>query len=73
MQTNETPGSAIRRMVAAGVVPITWLAVASEWQRDWARTDTLEALTRAITGHGGGSAIALAWEAQLLGSSTRRG
>ena len=64
---------AIRRMVAAGIVPITWLAVASEWQRDWARTDTLEGLTRALTAHGGGSAIALAWEQQLLGASPRRG
>ena len=28
---------AIRRMIMAGVVPITWMAVAGEWQRDWAR------------------------------------
>jgi nicotinamidase-related amidase len=69
----EAHDMAIRRMVAAGIVPITWLAVASEWQRDWARTDSLEGLTRALTAHGGGSAIALAWELQLLGASTRRG
>ena len=23
------------RMVAAGAVPITWMAVMAEWQRDW--------------------------------------
>jgi nicotinamidase-related amidase len=28
---------AVRRMVMAGVVPITWMAVAGELQRDWAR------------------------------------
>jgi nicotinamidase-related amidase len=62
---------AVRRMVAAGIVPITWLAVLSEWQRDWARTDTLEALT-VSSRHGGGSAFAFAWEMQLLGTTSRR-
>jgi nicotinamidase-related amidase len=69
----EAHDMAVRRMVAAGIVPITWLAVASEWQRDWARTDTLEAMTRTLSAHGGGSAIAYAWEQQLLGASARRG
>jgi nicotinamidase-related amidase len=68
----EAHDMAVRRMAAAGIVPITWLAVASEWQRDWARTDSLEALSAALAAHGGGSAIALAWEMQLLGASTRR-
>src|SRR5262245_35550539 len=27
----------VRRMVEAGAVPITWMAVGAEWQRDWAR------------------------------------
>jgi nicotinamidase-related amidase len=69
----EAHDMAIRRMAAAGAVPITWLAVASEWQRDWARTDTLEALTGAVTAHGGASAIAFAWEMQLLGAAARGG
>lgn len=68
----EAHDMAVRRMVAAGIVPITWLAVASEWQRDWARTDTLEALTAVVTAHGGGSAIAFAWEMQMLGTASRR-
>ncbi|HEY6641515.1 hydrolase [Povalibacter sp.] len=63
---------AVRRMVMAGVVPITWLAVASEWQRDWARTETLEGLNEAVTGHAGGSAIAFAWEQQLLRTAAAR-
>jgi nicotinamidase-related amidase len=33
----EAHDMAVRRVVAAGAVPITWLAVAAEWQRDWAR------------------------------------
>jgi nicotinamidase-related amidase len=30
---------AIQRMIAAGANMMTWLAVAAEWQRDWARTE----------------------------------
>jgi nicotinamidase-related amidase len=63
---------AVRRMVAAGIVPMTWLAVASEWQRDWARTESLEALTATVTAHGGGSSIAFAWEQQLLRAAVGR-
>jgi nicotinamidase-related amidase len=63
---------AVRRLVAAGVVPITWLAVVSEWQRDWARMDTLQGLTATLQGHGGGSAIAFAWEQQLLRTAAVR-
>jgi len=25
----------VRRMVQAGITPVTWIAVAAEWQRDW--------------------------------------
>jgi nicotinamidase-related amidase len=57
---------AVHRMILGGIVPITWLAVASEWQRDWARQDSLPALTELILQHGGATAAAIAWEAQLL-------
>ncbi len=57
---------AVHRMVLAGVTPITWLAVAAEWQRDWAREETAQALGSVTLEHGGGSGIALAWELQLL-------
>lgn len=57
---------AVRRMVQAGVTPITWLAVVSEWQRDWARETTAQALGSATLDHAGGSGVAFAWELQLL-------
>lgn len=57
---------AIQRMIAAGVNMMTWLALAAEWQRDWARTDQAAALTKVITQHAGGSGIAFLWEQQLL-------
>jgi len=64
---------AIRRMVMAGVVPITWLAVASELQRDWARQDSAKALGPILLDHGGGTGTAFAWELQLLGQKTGAG
>jgi nicotinamidase-related amidase len=62
----ESHDMAVRRMVAAGAVPITWVAVLSEWQRDWAREESAAALTDVIVEHAGGSGIAFAWETQLL-------
>ncbi len=67
----EAHDMAVRRMVQAGVTPITWLAVFGEWQRDWARTETLGALAEVLVHHGGASGIAFAWEAQLLGSKVK--
>jgi nicotinamidase-related amidase len=65
----ESHDMAVRRMVQAGAVPITWLALVGEWQRDWARTETLSGLAEVLTEHGGGSGVAFAWENQLLGAS----
>ncbi len=62
----EAHDMAIRRMVNAGVVPITWFALIGEWQRDWAREETAGAVGKVLMEHGGGSGVALAWEFQLL-------
>lgn len=57
---------AIQRMSAAGANMITWMALAAEWQRDWARMDTALALNEVIKQHAAGSGIAFLWEQQLL-------
>lgn len=57
---------AVRRMVAAGVTPINWVAVMSEWQRDWARIETANKLAGIMIEHTGGTGVAFAWEQQLL-------
>ena len=61
---------AIQRMVQAGAVPITWMAVLSEWQRDWAREVTVPALGEIMLAHGGSTGTSFAWELQLLGASS---
>jgi nicotinamidase-related amidase len=64
--TAEAHDMAVRRMVAAGAVPMTWLAVLGEWQRDWARETTAAGVAAVVAEHGGGSGVAFAWEMQLL-------
>lgn len=70
--TAEAHDMAVRRMVQAGAVPMTWMAVASEWQRDWAREKTAAGLSSVMLEHGGASGVALAWELQLLASSAQQ-
>jgi nicotinamidase-related amidase len=69
----EAHDMAVRRMVAAGAVPITWLAVLGEWQRDWAREKTAAGVAGVVLEHGGGSSVAFAWEQQLFTSAGRAG
>ena len=69
----EAHDMAVRRMVAAGAVPITWLAVLGEWQRDWAREKTAAGIAGVVVEHGGASGVALAWEQQLLATHAQSG
>ena len=71
--TVEAHDMAVGRMVAAGAVPITWLAVLGEWQRDWAREKTAAGIAGVVLEHGGASGVALAWELQLLAGAARAG
>jgi len=42
-ETRETHDLAVQRMVQAGVVPVSWLSLATELQMDWSRGDTAPA------------------------------
>ncbi|MEC9434017.1 MAG: hydrolase [Pseudomonadota bacterium] len=44
---------AMQRMVQAGVVPVTWQQVMLEWQRDWARRDSYDAVMDIVREHSG--------------------
>jgi nicotinamidase-related amidase len=58
----EAHDMAIRRMVAAGAQPITWLGMAGELQRDWARTERLGEVAQVLFEHAGASGAILGWE-----------
>jgi len=51
--TKEAHDMAMLRMVQAGVVPVTWQQVLLEWQRDWARKDTYDAVMAIVREHSG--------------------
>src|SRR5580693_7723212 len=69
----EAHDMAIRRLVAAGAQPITWLGLAGELQRDWARTERLGDVAQILFDHAGASGTVLAWEMQLLGAPQFKG
>src|SRR5712671_2099443 len=58
----EAHDMAIRRLVAAGAQPITWIGMAGELQRDWARTANAGEVTQIFLEHAGASGTVLAWE-----------
>jgi nicotinamidase-related amidase len=68
----EAHAMAVQRMIQAGIKPITWLAVLCEWQRDWARQETVGPLVAILTDHGGGSGVAIGWEWQLLAAGQKK-
>ena len=61
---------AIQRMVQAGVMPITWMVLSGELQRDWSRIETTQALGQVLIDHGGNSGTSLLWEWQLLSTAS---
>ena len=44
---------AMQRMIQAGAVPVTWQQVLLEWQRDWARKETYDAVMDIVKEHSG--------------------
>lgn len=67
--TSEAHDMAIRRLVAAGAQPITWVGFAGELQRDWARRDHVAEVAQLLIDHAGATGSVLVWETQLLGAA----
>lgn len=44
---------AMQRMIQAGIIPVTWQQVLLEWQRDWAKKDTYDAVLDIVKEHSG--------------------
>ncbi|MGU7782092.1 hydrolase [Burkholderia sp. PU8-34] len=51
--SKEAHDYAMQRMIQAGVVPVTWQQVLLEWQRDWARRETYDAVMDIVREHSG--------------------
>ncbi|MET0255349.1 MAG: hydrolase [Luteibacter sp.] len=70
--SKESHEVAIQRMIAAGANMMTLMALAGDWQRDWARTEHVQELTDIFISHLGGSGIAYLWEQQLLNTPVEK-
>ncbi|MFF4425531.1 hydrolase [Streptomyces sp. NPDC001549] len=57
---------ALQRMTAAGAVPVTWLQVLLELQRDWARTETYAATTDVVKEHGGAYGLGVVYAHSMI-------
>ncbi|MFI9307121.1 hydrolase [Streptomyces triculaminicus] len=57
---------AIQRMTAAGAVPVTWLQVLLELQRDWARTETYAATLEVVKEHGGAYGMGVVYAQAMI-------
>ncbi len=50
---------AVQRMIQAGAVPVTWLQVLLELQRDWARKETYDAVLQVCRQHAGAYGVGI--------------
>ncbi len=63
---------AMQRMIQAGVVPVTWQQVALEWQRDWARRDTYDAVIGMAQQHSGAYGMGIDYAYTMVHKAAQR-
>jgi nicotinamidase-related amidase len=51
--SREAHDIAVQRMMQAGAVPLTWIQLVLEWQRDWARKEHYDEVLSIMKEHGG--------------------
>src|ERR1700674_4748254 len=69
----EAHDMAIRRLVAAGAQPMTWMPLTGKLQRDWARTEHLAEVAQVFIDNGRASGSVFMWEMQMLGAPQLKG
>src|SRR5215475_11377932 len=70
--SKEAHDYAMQRMVQVGVVPMTWLQVMLEWQRDWARRETYDAVMAIVRDHGGAYGMGVDYAYTMVHKSKER-
>ncbi len=64
---------AIERLIQAGAVPMSWLQFLLELQRDWARTDTYDAVMKVVREDAGTYGLGVEYAKAMLGEHAREG
>ncbi|HEY0427160.1 MAG TPA: hydrolase [Pyrinomonadaceae bacterium] len=63
----------VQRLIQAGAVPMTWLQVLLEFQRDWARQDTYAPVLGVAMEHAGAYGIGIRYAKSVLGGHANEG
>jgi len=71
--SNTAHDMAIERLIQAGAVPMTWLQFLLELQRDWARTETYDAVTKVVREDAGTYGLGIEYAKAMLGEHAREG
>ena len=66
--SKEAHDAAVQRMVQAGAQPVTWMQVLYEYQRDWARQATYEAVTTIARKYGGAHGLGIFYAKSMFGA-----
>lgn len=66
--SKEAHDMAVQRMVQAGAIPVTWQQVMLEWQRDWARGETYDAVTGIAKEHSGAYGAGINYAKTMFGA-----
>src|SRR6185436_5443741 len=70
--SKEAHDYSMQRMIQAGVVPVTWQQVLLEWQRDWARKDTYDAVMAIVREHSGGYGMGVDYAYTMVHKAPQR-
>lgn len=65
--TLEAHNAAVQRMIQAGVIPVTWIQVLCEWQRDWARQATYAPVMDLVKEHAGAYGLGVLYAQSMIG------
>ena len=71
--TVEAHERAIQRMIQAGAVPMTWVQVLLELQRDWARQETYVPVLEVAKEHAGAYGVGILYAKEMLGAGAHEG
>ena len=70
--SKEAHDYAMQRMIQAGAVPVTWQQVMLEWQRDWARKETYDAVMAIVREHSGGYGMGVDYAYTMVHKTPQR-
>ncbi|MFE4591560.1 hydrolase [Streptomyces laurentii] len=65
--TPEAHAHSVQRLIQAGVVPVTWVQVLLELQRDWSRGATYEAVMDVVKEHAGAYGLGVVYAEAVIG------